>query len=78
VLGEIAATMREAMVDPRQELPAPRTVTTQELCAVPLETSRQYEHLREAEERDLRILLAGMITVSLGLAAMMAKGFHRF
>lgn len=35
-------------------------------------------HLREAEERNLRILLAAMITVSLGLAAIMAKGFHWF
>jgi hypothetical protein len=89
VLEEIAATMKEALLDLRQEMRALRTELQQELVALRTETnlevralrtetSRRDEHLREAQERDFRILFSAMITVALGLAAMMAKGFHWF
>jgi hypothetical protein len=89
VLEEIAATMKEAVVDFRHELRALRTELNQELVALRTETSQEFralrtetsqrdEHLREAQERDFRILFSAMITVALSLAAMMAKGFHWF
>ena len=34
--------------------------------------------LRNAQERDFRILFGALITTTLGLAALMAKGFHWF
>ena len=38
---------------------------------------RQYiRALRNAQERDFRILFSALITTAIGLAAMMAKGFH--
>jgi hypothetical protein len=67
VLEEIAASTKEALTDLRQELRALRT-----------ETSRRDDGTREAQERDFRILFAALISVAIGLAAMMAKGFHWF
>jgi len=42
------------------------------------ETSRRDEALRDAVETDFRIMFGALITVALGLAALMAKGFHWF
>ncbi len=67
VLEEIAASTKEALLDLWQELRALRT-----------ETSRRDEAVRDAQERDFRILFAALMSVAIGLAAMMAKGFHWF
>ena len=67
MLEEIATSTKEALTDLRQELRALRT-----------ETSRRDDGMREAQERDFRILFAALISVAIGLAAMMAKGFHWF
>ena len=40
--------------------------------------SREDDALRDAVESDFRILFGAIITVALGLATLMAKGFHWF
>jgi len=67
VLEEIAAATKASIADFRQELRALRA-----------ETSQRDERLRDAQERDFRILFSALISVAVGLAAMMAKGFHWF
>jgi hypothetical protein len=63
VLEEIAAASKQSLSDLRQEV---------------RETNRRVDVVRDALERDFRILFAALITATLGLAALMAKGFHWF
>jgi hypothetical protein len=67
VLEEIAAATKQAMADLRQEVRALRA-----------ETSRRDEALRDVVETNFRIMFGALITTALGLAALMAKGFHWF
>lgn len=78
VLEEIAATLKEAVGDFRQELRAQRTETMRRDDDLRSELVRRTDVLRDAQERDFRILFSATITISLGLAALMAKGFHWF
>ncbi|HEY1934237.1 MAG TPA: hypothetical protein VGG99_19690 [Acetobacteraceae bacterium] len=39
---------------------------------------RRFDSMRDAMERDFRLLFGAIITVALGLAALMAKSFHWF
>jgi hypothetical protein len=39
---------------------------------------RRFDSIRDALERDFRLLFGAIITVALGLAALMAKSFHWF
>lgn len=38
----------------------------------------RFDGLRDRMERDFRILFGALITVALGLAGLMGKGFHWF
>lgn len=74
VLEEIASATKLGMAGLRQDI---GTLSN--------ETSRRYEGLRQelhelrnAQERDFRIMFSALITTALGLAALMAKGFHWF
>ena len=67
VLEEIASATKQAMAGLQQEVHDLRT-----------ETSRRDEALRDAIETDFRVMFGSLITVALGLAALMAKGFHWF
>jgi phosphate uptake regulator len=67
VLEEIAASTKQAVAAFRQEVQDLRS-----------ETSRRDDALRDAVESDFRILFGAIITVALGLATLMAKGFHWF
>jgi hypothetical protein len=42
------------------------------------DTNRRIDSLRDAVESDFRILFGAIISVALGLAALMANGFHWF
>jgi hypothetical protein len=42
------------------------------------ETNRRADALRDAVETNFRITFGALITTTLGLAALMAKGFHWF
>ncbi len=63
VLEEIASATKQAIVDVRDEVH---------------ETNRRVDALRDAVESDFRLTFGAIITVALGLAALMAKGFHWF
>lgn len=63
VLEEIASATKQAFVDLRHEVH---------------ETNQRVDKLRDALERDFRLLFSAIIAVALGLAALMAKGFHWF
>jgi hypothetical protein len=65
VLEEIASATKHAVAGLQQEVHDLRT-----------ETSRRDEALRDAIETDFRVMFGALITVALGLAALMAKGFH--
>jgi hypothetical protein len=67
VLEEIAASTKQATVDLRLEVHDLRS-----------DTNRRFDLMRDAMERDFRILFTALITTALGLAALMAKGFHWF
>ncbi len=67
VLEEIASATKQAVAGLQQEVHDLRT-----------ETSRRDEALRDAIETDFRVMFGALITVALGLAALMAKGFHWF
>jgi hypothetical protein len=67
VLEEIAATTKQAMSELWLEVRNLRS-----------DTNRRIAALRDAVERDFRMLFGTLITVALGLAAIMAKGFHWF
>ena len=64
---EIASATKQAVAGLQQEVHDLRT-----------ETSRRDEALRDAIETDFRVMFGALITVALGLAALMAKGFHWF
>jgi hypothetical protein len=40
--------------------------------------NRRFDTMRDAMERDFRLLFGAIITVALGLAALMARSFHWF
>jgi hypothetical protein len=63
VLEEIASATKQATMDLRQEV---------------RETNRRVDALRDAVENNFRIMFGALITTVLGLAALMAKGFHWF
>jgi hypothetical protein len=63
VLEEIASATKQATVELRLEVH---------------ETNRRVDALRDAVESDSRILFGALITATLGLAALIAKGFHWF
>ncbi len=67
VLEEITAATKAAIADLRQDIRDLRT-----------KTLRRDDALRDALERDFRILFSALISVAIGLATMMAKGFHWF
>jgi hypothetical protein len=67
VLEEIAVSTKQAVAGLQQEV--------RDLRA---ETSRRDDALRDTIESDFRILFGAIITVALGLATLMAKGFHWF
>jgi hypothetical protein len=60
---EIASATKQATMDLRQEV---------------RETNRRVDALRDAVENNFRIMFGALITTALGLAALMAKGFHWF
>jgi hypothetical protein len=61
VLQELAAAIKQAMVDLRQDV---------------REANRRVDALRTALQRDFRLLFGAIISVAIGLAAMMGHGFH--
>jgi hypothetical protein len=63
VLEEIASATKQATMDLRHEV---------------RETNRRVDALRDAVENNFRIMFGALITTALGLAALMAKGFHWF
>ena len=77
VLAEIAAATKQGMSDLRQEVHE----TNRRVDAVRdrVDAVRdRVDAVRELVERDFRLLFGALITASLGLAALMAKGFHWF
>jgi hypothetical protein len=67
VLEEIAASTKQAVAGLQQEVRDLRS-----------DSNRRFDALRDAVESDFRILFGAIITVALGLATLMAKGFHWF
>lgn len=65
VLEEIAAATKAGMAGMQRDI--------QDLRA---DTNRRIDAVRDALERDFRLLFGALIAVALGLAALMAKGFH--
>jgi hypothetical protein len=63
VLEEIASATKQATADLRTEV---------------RETNRRMDALRDTVEVNFRIMFGALITTALGLAALMAKGFHWF
>ena len=52
--------------------------TNRKFDAMRDDMDRRFDAMRGAQERDFRILFSALITTALGLAALMAKGFHWF
>ncbi|HEY1934236.1 MAG TPA: hypothetical protein VGG99_19685 [Acetobacteraceae bacterium] len=67
VLEEIATATRQSVVELR-------TDTNRRFD----EVNRRFDTMRDIMERDFRLLFGIIVTVALGLAALMAKGFHWF
>jgi tetrahydromethanopterin S-methyltransferase subunit G len=81
VLEEIAAATRQSVADQRadtnrrfEEVNRRFEEVNHRFDAV----DRRFDSMRDAMERDFRLLFGAIITVALGLAALMAKGFHWF
>jgi hypothetical protein len=67
-----------ARVAVREEIASATKQATADLHLEVRETNRRLDALREAVESDFRVLFGAVITVAIGLAALMAKGFHWF
>jgi hypothetical protein len=65
VLEEIAKSTKEMLADIRADQRAFR-----------VQTDANFDKLRDQQRTDFRITWGGLIAVALGLAALMAKGFH--
>jgi hypothetical protein len=74
VLEEIAAATKDGIADLRQE----GRDTNVRIDALRDDMDRRFDAMRSAQERDFRIMFSALITTALGLAALMAKGFHWF
>ncbi|HEY1934238.1 MAG TPA: hypothetical protein VGG99_19695 [Acetobacteraceae bacterium] len=74
VLEEIAAATRQSVADQRTDTNRRFEEVTRRFDAV----DRRFDSMRDAMERNFRLLFGIIITVALGLAALMAKGFHWF
>lgn len=74
VLEEIASATKQGMAGLRQDIGELRNETGRRDAGL-----RQKVHeLRNVQERDFRIMFGALITAAIGLAALMAKGFHWF
>ncbi|HEY1934234.1 MAG TPA: hypothetical protein VGG99_19675 [Acetobacteraceae bacterium] len=89
VLEEIAAGTKGAVTDLRQEVhdlradtnrrfDAMRDDMNRRFDAMRDDMNRRFDTMRDAIERDFRLLFGAIITVALGLAALMARSFHWF
>ncbi|HEY1934235.1 MAG TPA: hypothetical protein VGG99_19680 [Acetobacteraceae bacterium] len=85
VLEEIAAGTKGAVVDLRQEVHDLRADgsrrfddVNRRFDAMRDDMNRRFDTMRDAIERDFRLLFGAIITVALGLAALMARSFHWF
>lgn len=74
VLEEIAAATRQSVAEQRADTNRRFDEVNRRFDAV----DRRFDAMREAMERDFRIVFGAIITVALGLAALLAKGFHWF
>lgn len=72
VLEEIAAATKAAAT--KQAMAGLR----QEVHDLRSDTNRRFDLMRDAMERDFRLMFGALIAATLGLAALMAKGFHWF
>ncbi|HEY1935742.1 MAG TPA: hypothetical protein VGG99_27360 [Acetobacteraceae bacterium] len=64
--------------DMNHRFDATRNNTDRRFDAMRDDMNRRFDALRSAQERDFRIMFSALITTTLGLAALMAKGFHWF
>lgn len=78
VLEEIAAATKQGIVDIRNEIREQRSATDRRLDATNQRIDALRDSLKDALERDFRIMFGALITAVVGLAALMAKGFHWF
>jgi hypothetical protein len=76
VLEEIAAGTKGAVTDLRQEVHDLRADSNRRFDAMRDDMNRRFDAMRDAMERDFRLLFGAIITVALGLAALMARSFH--
>ena len=74
VLEEIAAATQQVVVELRSD----NNRRFDEVSRRFDDVNRRFDAMRDAMERDFRILFGALITVALGLAALMARGFHWF
>jgi hypothetical protein len=66
-LEQIAKDTKEALVEMKQDARDMRQ-----------EFRREFENMRKDARGDFRLLFGAIITVALGLAGLMAHGFHWF
>jgi hypothetical protein len=85
VLEEIAAATKDGIADLRLEtrdangrIDAMRGEMNRRFEAMTNDMNRRFDAMRGAQEHDFRIMFSALITTALGLAALMAKGFHWF
>ena len=76
VLEQIAKQTSETLADIRTDLAGIRADLRTDLTAIRADSKTGFEAARDRHERDFRITVGAIITVALGLAALMAKGFH--
>jgi hypothetical protein len=81
VLEEIAAATRQSVADQRADTNRRFDEVNHRFEEVNRRfdaVDRRFDSMRDALERDFRLLFGAIITVALGLAALMAKSFHWF
>lgn len=85
VLEEIAAATKDGLADLRHEtrdtngrIDALRGDMDRRFDAMRDDMNRRFDAMRSAQDRDFRIMFSALITAVLGLAALMARGFHWF
>ena len=74
VLEEIASATKQGIAGLRQDLGELRNETSRRDEGL----RQEIRELRTVQERDFRIMFGALITTALGLAALLAKGFHWF
>ena len=81
VLEEIAAATKQGFSDMRRDIQETHRridETNRRMDELRADTNRRFDEMRDRHDRDFRLMFGALITAVLGLAALMAKGFHWF